>query len=679
VSADQTGPFESGAFTITWTATDADGNTTSKTQSLKVNPLANLSPSRSTAEGATPEVKVQLSGMAPTYPVVVPFSISGTATEGDDYTVTQSGSISIAAGSSGVINLTIANDEVAESDETVVITITDPSNAALGSVTQQTLTIVDGNVPPAIELSVSQGDVVGSSVVADLGAVVISVSIDDPNPTDSHTVDWGDGLNLPGAVADPATKTLSFSAAGMVGVTTITADVSDGTDSVMASVSVNVLESAPILASDVDSDGDGISDAEEGYGDSDGDGIPDYADNITVPNAAPSDGGVVETEPGTQITLGSLSLANGDNDISVTEDDLVELGIEPDADFDYPAGLIDFTISGAEPGASYNLVVPLAISIPANSEYRKYFNEDIGWRAFTTVTATGMDPLNAIASASAVDGACPGVDSDAYVSGVNAGDNCLRLTIEDGGPNDVDMTANGTVVDPGGIASFGDGTAPVITLIGDASVSVEVGNAYVDAGATAEDAVDGDISASITADSSVDVDTVGTYTVTYSVSDAAGNAAVEVTRTVSVVLGTPSTSSTAVLSRSALIANGTDSTTVTVTALNDQGGALRQMTVSGSFGLGSVSAFTEQGDGVYTATVTAGTSIGGGPVTVTITNGQDSVSINSGQIQIRAAEKPRSSGGGGCAVAADGSSDSSLVLVLMLLGMLMLRRRKRSS
>ena len=113
-----------------------------------------------------------------------------------------------------------------------------------------------------------------------------------------------------------------------------------------------------------------------------------------------------------------------------------------------------------------------------------------------------------------------------------------------------DMTANGTVVDPGGIASFGDGTAPVITLLGDASVSVEVGNAYVDAGATAEDAVDGDISASITADSSVDVDTVGTYTVPYNVSDAAGNAAVEVTRTVSVVLGTPSTSSTAVRSRS---------------------------------------------------------------------------------------------------------------------------------
>ncbi|MFL2495054.1 MAG: hypothetical protein ACJ0RL_05475 [Porticoccaceae bacterium] len=43
------------------------------------------------------------------------------------------------------------------------------------------------------------------------------------------------------------------------------------------------LQSAPVLASDVDSDGDGISDADEGYGDSDGDGIPDYADNICCP------------------------------------------------------------------------------------------------------------------------------------------------------------------------------------------------------------------------------------------------------------------------------------------------------------------------------------------------------------------------------------------------------------
>jgi MYXO-CTERM domain-containing protein len=673
VSADQIGPFESGAYVIVWTATDEDGNTESATQSLKIKPLANLGPSRLTAEGATPEVTIELSGMAPDYPVVVPFSVSGTATAGDDYTVAQSGSISIAEGARGVINLSVVKDEVAESEETVVFTLGNPTNAALGTNASQTLTIVEGNVPPTITLSVSQGTIVGSTVVADGATVNVAAGIDDPNPEDTHTIDWGTALNLPGASANAATKTLSFSAADLSGVTTISALVSDGTDSVTVSVSINVLATAPTLSADSDSDGDGIADADEGYGDSDGDGIPDYADNIAVPNAAPSDGGVVETEAGTLIALGSLALANGDNDVSVTEDDLVELGVEPDADYGYPAGLIDFAISGAAPGASYSLVVPLGVSIPANAEYRKYFNEVIGWQAFTE------DASNAIASASAVDGACPGVASESFTSGVNVGDNCLRLLIQDGGPNDVDMSENGTVVDPSGIAVFGDGdvTAPVISLLGDASVSVEVGNAYVDAGATAEDNIDGDISASIATNSSVDINTVGTYTVTYNVSDASGNTAVEVSRTVSVVLGTPSASSTAVLSRSGLISNGTDSTTVTVTALNDAGGALRQMSVSGSFGLGSVSAFTEQGDGVYTATVTAGSSSGAGPVNVTIGNGEVSVNIASGQIQVTAPAKPRKSGGGGCTVADDGSSDSTLILLMLLAGLLMLRRRLR--
>ncbi|MFG1691029.1 DUF5011 domain-containing protein [Gemmatimonadota bacterium] len=80
-----------------------------------------------------------------------------------------------------------------------------------------------------------------------------------------------------------------------------------------------------------------------------------------------------------------------------------------------------------------------------------------------------------------------------------------------------------------------DTTAPVITLVGDASVSVKAGDSYTDAGATASDNIDGDITASIVTDNPVDTNVPGTYTVTYNVSDAAGNPAVEVTRTVEVV------------------------------------------------------------------------------------------------------------------------------------------------
>ena len=75
---------------------------------------------------------------------------------------------------------------------------------------------------------------------------------------------------------------------------------------------------------------------------------------------------------------------------------------------------------------------------------------------------------------------------------------------------------------------------PVITLQGEPSVTLMVGDSYTDAGATALDNKDGDITADIVVDNPVDTGKAGTYTITYNVSDAAGNQADEVTRTVMV-------------------------------------------------------------------------------------------------------------------------------------------------
>jgi hypothetical protein len=63
---------------------------------------------------------------------------------------------------------------------------------------------------------------------------------------------------------------------------------------------------------------------------------------------------------------------------------------------------------------------------------------------------------------------------------------------------------------------------------------LELGSTYTDAGATAVDNIDGDITSNIAVVSTVDVNTVGTYTVTYNVSDAQANAATQVTRTVNI-------------------------------------------------------------------------------------------------------------------------------------------------
>ncbi|WP_298893481.1 immunoglobulin-like domain-containing protein [uncultured Psychroserpens sp.] len=78
-----------------------------------------------------------------------------------------------------------------------------------------------------------------------------------------------------------------------------------------------------------------------------------------------------------------------------------------------------------------------------------------------------------------------------------------------------------------------DTEAPVITLNGASTINLNPGDTYNELGATATDNVDGDISGNIIiAGDTVNTNILGTYVVTYNVSDAAGNAATEVTRTV---------------------------------------------------------------------------------------------------------------------------------------------------
>ena len=81
---------------------------------------------------------------------------------------------------------------------------------------------------------------------------------------------------------------------------------------------------------------------------------------------------------------------------------------------------------------------------------------------------------------------------------------------------------------------------PVISLVGSSTVNLTVGDTFTDAGATATDNVDGDLTSSITSSGTVDTATEGTYLITYTVSDAAGNS-VSITRTIIVSLDLPPT------------------------------------------------------------------------------------------------------------------------------------------
>lgn len=80
-----------------------------------------------------------------------------------------------------------------------------------------------------------------------------------------------------------------------------------------------------------------------------------------------------------------------------------------------------------------------------------------------------------------------------------------------------------------------DTQKPVITLLGDADLKVEAFSAYSDAGGTAYDNYDGDITRKIIVSGSVDTNVLGDYFIKFNVSDSSGNAADEVFRTIHIV------------------------------------------------------------------------------------------------------------------------------------------------
>ncbi len=79
-----------------------------------------------------------------------------------------------------------------------------------------------------------------------------------------------------------------------------------------------------------------------------------------------------------------------------------------------------------------------------------------------------------------------------------------------------------------------DTTAPVITILGNNPATTSVDSIYVDAGATAEDDLNGNVTSRIVAMSNITTSIAGTYYVIYSVTDTSGNSATA-TRTVYVI------------------------------------------------------------------------------------------------------------------------------------------------
>ena len=132
--------------------------------------------------------------------------------------------------------------------------------------------------------------------------------------------------------------------------------------------------------------------------------------------------------------------------------------------------------------------------------------------------------------------------------GATAGDLCAGdlssqvVATRVGNPNQPGtFTINYSVTDPAGNATVApqprvvnvtDNTPPVLALVGQATQLQECAIPYTDPGATATDACFGDVTSRITRSGTVNPNTLGSYPLTYNVSDPAGLSATPVSRTV---------------------------------------------------------------------------------------------------------------------------------------------------
>lgn len=462
-----------GRHLVHWMAEDSAGNRTISTQAVNVKPQVLLSKTQTSSEDNTVTMSVMLSGDAPIYPVRIPYTISGTAgladyvlAEGSDVTelsTESAGTLIIDAGVYAELVLQIDEDESAESDEQLTVTLANPVNAVMGVNAQHRVTITEANIAPRVILIAEQNGRPVTTVSADSGLVTIRALVEDLNPDDSHAFNWSASDNLL-ADSDSDPMTLTF-APTSVGTGVYTAEVSvtdDGEPGATASAALNlrVIASYPALSGTADADDDGLTDQVEGYQDSDHDGLADFLDpldgstwlqQLAGSDSAYDDRYLMQIEHGPSLSLGTVALLDVDGGARVSATTLSSSALftafDSDTGFTNVGGFFDFEIRDISPaGRSVQLVIPLPQPLPASASYRK-LDPVTGWQGFVT------DANNRLYSAVGEAGVCPAPGDAAYRSGLTQGHYCLLLLIQDGGENDADGEANGTVVDPGGVAT----------------------------------------------------------------------------------------------------------------------------------------------------------------------------------------------------------------------------------
>lgn len=439
----QSGGFRPGRHEIVWTATDSSNNTATATQVIRVLPLIGLAPQQITGEGRSITVDLALNGEPPENPATVNYRVSG-PTDSSDHNATN-GSVEFVDGQASIA-IDVFQDDLVEGEERFLISLSNPINAALGGNFSQEIRIVEDNHAPTVSLQIMQGTDPGGFVNRVEGNVVVSALVNDPNPGDTFNYDWSLTSNALVAINGSGTAssaTFEFDPAGVAtSLYTIRVTVRDnGGLTATASTLLAVQSSTNVT-------------------DRDDNGIQDSVDAVETPFALQTTpgGAVLESDTHLKMSLGNTVRHVGLNGAALGVQDVENFGNDgfqaanAATPYSFTSGLHDFAISGFGDQGYAKVKIEQGAIIAENAEFRVY-QFDGGWTTFVE------DEFNFIESATKTDGICPPLGDFEYEAGLIAGNECVQITIEDGGPNDNDGEVNGKLSLLGGVGSL-PGTDP---------------------------------------------------------------------------------------------------------------------------------------------------------------------------------------------------------------------------
>jgi uncharacterized repeat protein (TIGR01451 family) len=430
----------SGRYSLTFT----DENDQSVTMVFTVYPsLGFTSTYQESTTGKTTQVKVALDDDPVDYPVSAPFSVDGSLLANG---LPVQGEFTIASGriatlefvpnaSSGTIDFTIAANGLA--------------NAVLGDITQHRVALKEAAVIPLnLTLSAQQAGDTKTVMLNTGGTVTLGTSLSGPG----YSYDWSASaaaLGIGSATGpQPTFDPTALSGPYLVKVTV--RETAAPNRSQTAELLLRIVASEPVAY-------------KEFY---------DLEYQVS-PYRLPicTDGGMervdachdvleavyMETLSTYEITLGRSSdfaswrdqefaLATESRDIRNAAGESAPN--QKDPEYTHLGYQVDFEISGLEQaGQTVPVVIPLkpGLVIPANAVWRKYSGDN--WHNFVE------NAQNQVHSAKrAANGMCPSPSADEWTAGLKPGDDCLRLIIQDGGPNDLDGRADNVIRDPGVLA-----------------------------------------------------------------------------------------------------------------------------------------------------------------------------------------------------------------------------------